>query len=57
MILTSSPGVRLRMLSSSQTVAVSRLCPDLLTLDDLGAADGWRGRCVRAFFWLLRFWS
>lgn len=33
------------------------LCPDLLRYDDLGAADNLRGRVVRAFFWLMRFWS
>jgi len=30
------------------------ICPDLLRLGDLGEADGWRGRAVRVFFWLLR---
>jgi hypothetical protein len=29
------------------------LCPDLLRLEQIGVADGWRGRVVRAFFWLL----
>lgn len=32
------------------------ICPDLLDLRDLGEADNARGRAVRAFFWLLRFW-
>jgi hypothetical protein len=32
------------------------LCPDLLRYELLGEADGWRGRAVRAFFWLLRVW-
>lgn len=32
------------------------LCPDLLRYDDLGAADTWRGRIVRAFLWCLRWW-
>lgn len=29
------------------------LCPDLLRYEQLGEADHWRGRIVRAFFWLL----
>jgi hypothetical protein len=29
------------------------ICPDLLRLEQLGEADGLRGRIVRAFFWLL----
>ena len=33
------------------------VCPDLLRFEQLGAADHWRGRVVRAFFWLLRWWS
>lgn len=32
------------------------LCPDLLRYEQIGAADNWRGRVVRAFFWLLRVW-
>ena len=32
------------------------LCPDLLRLENIGAADGFRGRVVRGFFWLLRAW-
>jgi hypothetical protein len=31
-------------------------CPDLLTYESLGAADNWRGRVVRGFFFLLRVW-
>lgn len=34
----------------------SALCPDLLRYEQLGEADGQRGRVVRAFFWLLRYW-
>lgn len=29
------------------------ICPDLLTIADLGEADTWRGRLVRLFFRLL----
>lgn len=32
------------------------LCPDLLRYEQLGEADNLRGRVVRAFFWLLRWW-
>lgn len=32
------------------------LCPDLLTYSDIGAADTWRGRVVRVFFWVMRWW-
>ena len=38
------------------TASPSVLCPDLLRWEQLGAADGRRGRVVRAFFWLLRSW-
>jgi hypothetical protein len=32
------------------------ICPDLLDYSALGEADNLRGRIVRGFFWLLRFW-
>lgn len=32
------------------------ICPDLLRYEQIGAADNWRGRVVRAFFWLMRAW-
>ena len=38
--------------SSTQTA----LCPDLLRYEQIGEADGWRGRVVRGFFWILRLW-
>ena len=28
-------------------------CPDLLSIDDMGEADGWRGHAVRGFFYAL----
>ena len=31
------------------------LCPDLLSIRNLGAADGWRGKSVRAFFRVLKW--
>jgi hypothetical protein len=32
----------------------SAICPDLLSIRDLGEADGWRGHLVRGIFRLLR---
>jgi hypothetical protein len=32
------------------------ICPDHLSYEDFGVADCRRGRVIRAFFWLLRFW-
>lgn len=29
------------------------LCPDLLSIEQIGEADGWRGRIVRGFFRVL----
>lgn len=37
-------------------VTANALCPDLLRYEQIGEADGWRGRTVRAFFWLMRAW-
>jgi hypothetical protein len=36
---------------------VGHICPDRLTIHDLGAADSWRGRVVRGLFQLLRWWQ
>lgn len=41
---------------STNTGSEQWLCPDLLRWEQIGAADGLRGRVVRAFFWLLRAW-
>lgn len=45
---------------TSQTVGTlltpEHLCPDLLRYENIGEADGMRGRVVRAFFWLMRVW-
>jgi hypothetical protein len=38
------------------TSTPAALCPDLLRYEQIGVADGWRGRVVRAFFWLMRAW-
>jgi hypothetical protein len=35
------------------TSSASVICPDLLRYEQLGEADGLRGKLVRAFFWLL----
>lgn len=45
-------------LVGGQTTSENRraLCPDLLRYEQIGEADLWRGRVVRAFFWLLRAW-
>jgi hypothetical protein len=32
----------------------SAICPDLLSIRDLGEADSWRGHLVRGLFRLLR---
>ena len=37
-------------------VTPDHLCPDLLRWENIGAADGFRGRVVRMFFWLMRAW-
>ena len=39
---------------SSTTGGPTPLCPDLLSVRDLGEADSWRGHLVRAFFRALR---
>ena len=32
------------------------LCPDLLRYEQIGEADGLRGRVIRAFFFVMRLW-
>ena len=49
-------GARLVQAADGTWVTPDHLCPDLLRWENIGAADGWRGRVVRAFFWLLRAW-
>ena len=39
------------------TGVASSICPDLLTLEKIGAADNLRGWVIRAFFHLMRLWS
>lgn len=47
MFLTSS---NLPTFGQVNTTAPRYLCPDLLTIHQIGAADNLRGRVVRAFF-------
>lgn len=43
--------------TTSYTTTQSAICPDLLSIDQIGTADGWRGRVVRGFFRVLRLVS
>lgn len=50
--------------SGSYTATTSKIhmvgvpfCPDLLEYRYLGEADNLRGRVVRGFFWLIRWWK
>lgn len=52
----TSGGLRLVAAADGTLVTPDHLCPDLLRWENIGAADGLRGRVVRAFFWLLRVW-
>jgi hypothetical protein len=40
----------------TNTASPTALCPDLLRYEQIGEADGWRGRVVRAFFFVMRLW-
>ena len=31
-------------------------CPDVCGIEDFGEADTWRGRTVRAFFRIMKYW-
>lgn len=42
------------MMTTATTGTHRAICPDLLSIRDIGEADGWRGRVVRAFFRVLR---
>lgn len=48
--------VRIVPATDGTLVTPDHLCPDLLRHENIGAADGPRGRVVRAFFWLMRAW-
>lgn len=45
------------VMSLLTTTTQTYLCPDLLRYEQIGAADNWRGRVVRGFFWLMRCWT
>jgi hypothetical protein len=49
-------GTHLTLTADGILVTPDHLCPDLLRYSNIGPADGWRGRAVRAFFWLMRLW-
>ena len=54
MIVWTSDAGNLVLSVSDTTSSVESLCPDLLRYEQIGAADGWRGRVVRAFFFVMR---
>jgi hypothetical protein len=41
--------------NSTTTSSREWICPDLLSIRDIGAADGWRGYVVRGFFRVLKW--
>lgn len=52
----SEAGLRQMQSEMGRASNPSALCPDLLRYEQIGEADTFRGRVVRAFFWLLRTW-
>lgn len=52
---TSAAWYRLYGSPSTGTTTSSAICPDLLSITDLGVADNWRGRLVRGVFRVLRW--
>ncbi len=53
---STTGGARLLPAADGTLVTPDHLCPDLLCYENIGAADGPRGRVVRGFFWVLRAW-
>lgn len=51
-----STGTRVVAAADGTLVTPDHLCPDLLRWENIGPADGLRGRVVRGFFALLRLW-
>lgn len=49
-------GLPMTGLTLGTFVSPDALCPDLLRYEQIGAADNWRGRLVRGFFWCMRAW-
>jgi hypothetical protein len=42
-------------ITGGTTINRTYICPDLLSIRNIGAADGWRGRAVRGFFRVLKW--
>jgi len=55
--VSCNEGGKLVRAADGTLVTPEHLCPDLLRWENIGAADGPRGRAVRGFFWLLRAWK
>lgn len=56
-VVTDMEGAEARAWYPLFSVAVpSALCPDLLRFEQIGEADGWRGRVIRGVFFVLRLW-
>jgi len=49
-------GAKLIPAADGTLVTPGHLCPDLLRYENIGAADGPRGRVVRGVFLMLRIW-
>ena len=50
------------VVTGTTTVNITKLigvpfCPDLLSIDDMGEADNWRGYVVRGFFTVLNWFD
>lgn len=43
------------LIQTAGNFAPRTICPDLLNIRNLGAADGWRGHLVRGIFRVLRW--
>ncbi len=42
------------MVAATTTGTYRAICPDLLSIRDIGEADGWRGCVIRGFFQVMR---
>lgn len=52
----SWPPAETNTASTLKFMPPGHFCPDVCGLEDFGQADYLRGRAVRAFFWVMRFW-
>ena len=43
--------------SNGVTGVNAAICPDWLQLSDIGAADNFRGKVIRSFFWMMQLWK